>query len=300
MRTFRWMAGVLGLVACGGGGDGGTKPVAVDKVVITPTNPAAMASFNQTVALNAQAVDQNDNPVSGVTITWTSSAPATVSLTPTTGTNISAKAVGNGSSTITASAGGKSAQVTINVAQLFDRLTLNKTAVALAPTGTDQLSATLADAGGSALTLGGLPAATFTTDNGTVADVSSTGLVTANADGTAHITASATFAGVTKTAQATVTVATHQPQTVSVSTVGTSWSPAVVNIQSGDRVEFTIDGIHNLLFAPNNPAPQSNVGSGTTPIGGQGTTVTRTFTVKGTYNYQCGVHAGMTGQVIVQ
>ncbi|MFN2398001.1 MAG: plastocyanin/azurin family copper-binding protein [Gemmatimonadaceae bacterium] len=81
---------------------------------------------------------------------------------------------------------------------------------------------------------------------------------------------------------------------VTVTTPGTSFSPASVTIPVNGSVTWTISGAtHNVTFGAAAPVggniPDTRSGS-----------VTRTFTVTGTYNYQCTRHAGMTGRVVVQ
>lgn len=81
----------------------------VNRIVVTPANP--QVDEGKTVQLTATAYDANNNVISGLTFTWTSSNTnrATVSSTGlVTGVN-------DGNVTITASAGGKSGSTTVKV-----------------------------------------------------------------------------------------------------------------------------------------------------------------------------------------
>lgn len=169
--------------------------------------------------------------------------------------------------------------------------------------GTAQLTATPLDQAGQAMT--GLPAAAWSTSDAARATVSATGLVTGVAAGTAAITARVTHGGVTREAAVTVTVGSTtapppnpptSPSVATVTTPGTSFSPANVTIATGGTVtwQFTGSSRHNVTF------------SGTAPTGGNipdtdvGGSAARTFTAPGTYSYTCTRHSGMNGTVVVQ
>lgn len=166
-----------------------------------------------------------------------------------------------------------------------------------------QLTATPVDQLGRAMT--GLPAATWTTSDAGRATVSAAGVVTGVAAGTATVTARITQGAVTREATARVTVGgaapspsppPGQPATATVTTPGTSFSPANVTIAAGGVVtwQFTGSSRHNVTF------------SGTAPTGGNipdtdvGGSAARTFTAAGTYSYTCTRHSGMNGTVVVQ
>ena len=74
-----------------------------------------------------------------------------------------------------------------------------------------------------------------------------------------------------------------------------TFTPATVTITAGRTVTFRFSSVpHNVLFdaltgAPGSiPAPTSNA------------SVARTFPTAGTYPYECGLHPGMAGTVVVQ
>ena len=77
-------------------------------------------------------------------------------------------------------------------------------------------------------------------------------------------------------------------------TPGNVFSPFSTVINAGGIVRFNISGDqHNVIFAAVAGAPPNvNVV--------QNVVVSRTFTTRGTFAYDCMVHPGMSGQVVVQ
>ena len=84
------------------------------------------------------------------------------------------------------------------------------------------------------------------------------------------------------------------PQQTSSVTVGNNlFSPANIQVAVGTTVTWTWDAsavTHNVTFA-------DGVGSGDK---GANATFTRTFSAAGTFQYQCTLHPGMAGSVLVQ
>jgi plastocyanin len=81
--------------------------------------------------------------------------------------------------------------------------------------------------------------------------------------------------------------------TAVVSTPGNTFSPPFTTIAAGGAVRFEIRGAaHNVVFSGAGAPANINVVSNTD--------VTRTFSSKGTFPYDCTVHPGMSGEVIVQ
>ncbi|HEY0994714.1 MAG TPA: Ig-like domain-containing protein [Gemmatimonadaceae bacterium] len=134
----------------------------------------------------------------------------------------------------------------------------------------------------------------WSTSSAAIASVSSGGLVTANAVGTATITATSSADG-TKSGTATVVVAPvgSFPSVAEVeATEGNAFNPSSVDIGTGGTVTWAFKGVtHNVTFSSTG-AP-GNIGNSTS------TSVSRTFGTAGTYNYQCTLHAGMAGRVVV-
>ena len=196
-----WLSACLTMWACGDGpaGPGDTTPPQVASVVLTPAS-ATLVSLGETVQLAASARDGSGNPMSGKTFTWSSSdgGVATVSSSGLV------TAVTNGSTTITATTGGVSGTASVSVAQAVASVEVAPASATLVSLGeTVQLIASALDANGSAI-----PGKTFTwsSSDGGVATVSSSGLVTAVADGSATI--SATGDAMSGTATVDVTIPT--------------------------------------------------------------------------------------------
>ncbi|HEX6589862.1 MAG TPA: Ig-like domain-containing protein [Longimicrobiales bacterium] len=175
-------AGPLTLVACGGdsGGNGGTDPVVVDAVSVSPASPSVVEG--QTVQLTATPEDEDGGPLSRA-VSWTSlnTGVATVN-----GSGL-VTGVAAGSADIRATSEGVHGTVTVTVTPrpvATVSVTPDSTDVAV---GDDvQLTATTLAANGDTLTG---RAVTWASSNNTIASVSSTGLVSANGAGVATITA---------------------------------------------------------------------------------------------------------------
>ena len=159
---------------------------------------ATLTAAGATVQLTATVLPEN---ASNKSVTWSSSNEnvATVSATGLV------TAVANGTATITATAAdgsGKKATcaVTVNIPVPATSVTLNQTEATLTAAGaTVQLTATVLPENASNKNV------TWSSSNESVATVSETGLVTAVANGTATITATAAD-GTNKTATCVVTV----------------------------------------------------------------------------------------------
>lgn len=193
-RRVARIAAAAGLVACGGGGDGGTNPppaCVVQSVSVAPGTASVQAG--RTVDLTFGIVQQNcTNPAAS----WSSSAPnvATVSSTGTvTGLTV-------GSTTITVSVGGKSADATVTVtAGPVFAVVITPANPSVEEKGTLQLAASVRDSLGNVVT----SPVTWASTNIAIATVSSAGLVTGVKAGTTSITA--TSAGKVATTPLNVT-----------------------------------------------------------------------------------------------
>ena len=184
-------------------GDGATEPPTPPP---DPPRPATVAvapatvrltALGATEQLTAEVRDQNGNVMTGAAVSWASSA-ASVATVSSTGL---VTAVGNGTATITASAGGASGTATVTVAQSPDSVVVLPAEAAIAALGdTLRLVAEAFDANGRAVAGA---AFSWESSDDAVATVDGSGLVTAAGNGTATITASAGGASGT----ATVTVA---------------------------------------------------------------------------------------------
>ncbi len=262
-----------------------TKTVTITAVPPTLTTIAISGGTSvvatSTLQLTASPLDQNGNAIAA-TVTWSSSATgfATVSSTGLV-TGVAA-----GSAIITGASGNVSATVTITVApQILTTITVSGGSTVVAGS-TLQLIAAARDQNGKAMT----GVFTWASDATAVATVSSSGLVNGVAAGSANITASS--GGVNGAAAITVTAAAVFPSNVDVNATATNtFTPATIDIARNGTVNWIFAGVtHNVNFGGTGPA---NIGNNSNA------TVSRTFTVAGTFNYQCTLHGGMTGQVIV-
>jgi plastocyanin len=129
-----------------------------------------------------------------------------------------------------------------------------------------------------------------------VANVSGTGLVTAFTAGTATITAQAVAGGVTVSSTRLVTVTSvSYPATANVTeNTSDAFAPSSVDIARNGSVNFIFQSTaHNVTFDVHPGAP-SNVGDT------YNATVSVTFNTAGSFGYQCTIHPGMTGTVVVR
>ena len=200
-----------------------TKAVAVVPVSSVTVSPAsATVQVGQTVQLTATPKDASGNPLTGRAVTWSSSNTAVASVDGnglvTGGTS--------GSATITATSEGQSGTSSITVSGVAVSSVTVTPASANLPVGqTVQLTATPKDANGNPLT-GRM--VTWSSSNNSVASVTSSGLVSGGAAGSATITA--TSEGQSGTASITVT---------SVPVASVSVTPTSANVNEGKTVQLT-------------------------------------------------------------
>lgn len=137
---------------------------------------------------------------------------------------------------------------------------------------------------------------TLTSSDNTKATVNGAGLVSAVAQGTATITASMRVGNVTKTDATVVTVIPVGtfPLTATVTMPGNSFSPDITHIARTGVVTFTngTNTQHNVTFAPKAGAP-SDMSSC------QNCSADKQFNTVDTYSFQCTLHAGMNGTIVV-
>ena len=185
-------------------GQSGTSSVTVTFVPVasvTVNPPSASVQVGQTVQLTATPRDVNGNALPGRTVTWasTNTTVATVNGQGLVTTRVV------GSATITATSEGQSGSAAITVtAAPVATVTLSPAAAAIQPGQTAQLTATTKDANGNILTG---RTVTWASNNNPAATVSSSGLVTGVATGTALITA----ASEGKTGSAMIAAGTPPP-----------------------------------------------------------------------------------------
>jgi Big-like domain-containing protein len=175
------LAGGLSLaVACGDAAAPDSKPASIS---VGPS-PATVV-MGQTLQLIATVKDAQGTVLSGVTPTWTSSDKAIVGVS-TTGL---ASGVAVGAATITATTGGVSGSLTVNVvAPTPASVSIGPTPAIVSVGQTLQLEATVKDGKGAVLSDVAL---TWTSSDASTVSVSANGSASAVATGAAMITASA-------------------------------------------------------------------------------------------------------------
>jgi plastocyanin len=173
---------------------------------------------------------------------------------------------------------------------VFTSMTVTPASVTVPPQGTQALSASAIDQRGQSMT--GLTTAFSSSDN-SKATVSSGGVVTGVAVGTATITVTGTIGTVSKTKDVVVTVA-NPGQSATVNATGSNtFDPKDVVVAIGGTVSWNFAALHNVTFqTAGSPANITDRSTGSD---------SRTFPVAGTYNYICTIHGGsMSGSVRVQ
>lgn len=181
-----------------------TVQQAVSTIEVSASTATTLSSLGDTVQLTANAFDARHNSMAA-TFVWspTAGAAATVDQTGLV------TAVVNGTANVQASSGGKTGSLAVTVAQVPVSVSVSGTATLVSFNATAQLSASGVDARGHAIP--GLGGATWRSDSSNVS-VNGTGLITANANGSANLFAkvgsieSPAFVVTVAQAVATVTV----------------------------------------------------------------------------------------------
>ncbi|HJU74224.1 MAG TPA: Ig-like domain-containing protein [Gemmatimonadaceae bacterium] len=270
-------------------------------VTVTPAPPTSMTVqtqatniyIGQTIAMRAIIVDAG-SIVRNRTVTWVSRNPGVVTVAAVSGfpdsANVSGVALGSAYIVVSDPSGLQDSSL-VNVAPVpVAAVSVIPATSTLVVSGTAQLTAVATDSVGNVLT----PTITWVSQAPSVASVSNTGLVTANASGTATIEARANGAGangvdVVGTASLTISPPAQAP----VATV-TVTSPRSY-IVPGDTMHLTVvlrDAQNNILtgrpitFASNSPSRQTVDATGI--VTGLGTSGSATITA---------TSEGKTGQV---
>ena len=216
------------------------EPVRPTAVTISPVTVELIA-LGATAALRVDVRDQDSTAMTGVTVTWTTSANS-VATVDAAGVVTS---TGNGRTTITASAGSASESVVVTVTQEVASVEVSPSMTELTAWGeTIQLAAEALDANGH--TVADAEFSWESTD-ALVAEVDALGLVSGIAEGEATITASAGAAS----GSALVAV----PPTFTLSGAvrdsrenGPMLAGAVVRLENGERESMVIGPDGGYLF----------------------------------------------------
>lgn len=254
------------LAGCGGGDSGPTSPTpstpnptpappptpVATSLTVTPSSHT-LASIGATVQLSATVRDQNNNPMTGQTVSWTSSNTAVATVSG----NGLVTAVSNGTTQITARSGNASGTSNITVAEpVPTRIAVTPSSHTLEEIGeTVQLRATVRDQRNNVMSGQTI---TWSSGDEAVATVSEAGLVTAVSNGMAEITARSG----SLSANAAVTVAgpvatsiTIEPSAHTIESIGDTLQLAAVVLDqrenammdvtvtwsSGDEAVATVD-----------------------------------------------------------
>jgi plastocyanin len=185
------------------------------------------------------------------------------------------------------------AAVTPPAVQTLSTIRFPTPTVALTAGATSTLVPEALDATGKVIP--GVTGYTFASSASTIAESRGAGVVLAIGAGSSTITASLTRDGKTATSTATVTVTGTLPAAATVA-AGTDrlFTPASLVVAKNANVTFAIGSLtHNVTFraAGGAPADIGNTSSSNVP---------RAFATAGDYTYDCTLHAGMTGTVVVR
>ena len=273
---------------CGGGGGGGTDAPVVTSLAVSPGVPDTLFSRGATVQLSVQAKDGGGNVIGNPPLSFTSGNTGIASVS----TSGLITAQGNGKTDVAVTSGSVSKSVEVVVRRKVASITVTPATRALAPGQTQVLVVRAFDALNAEIT--GAVTPTFTSGNTSAATVNGTGTVTAVAIGTAIITATAVTVDGTRTATSEITVGIQNfPAAADVILRAASFDPDAVDIAAGGSVTWTNNSggtLHNVTFAT---ISANNIQAHTSGSS------TRTFANPGNYAYQCTLHAGMTGTVVV-
>lgn len=176
--------------------------------------------------------------------------------------------------------------------QTLGSISTSTTALNLSAGNSQTITVTALDTQGAPIT--SFPAPTFTSTAANIAEVDGSGSVLAIRAGASTVNVSVTMGSVTRTATVAVTVTGTLPSQASVSTQsGDVFTPNKVIVGIGGQVTWTF-GItaHNVTF--------STAGSPANINSTSSTSDSRTFSQAGNFSYNCTIHAGMNGQVLVR
>ncbi len=206
----------------------GQTPI-LTTIAISPVS----ASINPgaTQQLTAVCRDQNNNVMTCPTLTWTSNNTSIA----TVNSSGLVTGVATGTANITASAGGKTSNIstiTVTSQPVLTTIAISPVSTSINPGATQQLTAVCRDQNNNVMTC---PTLTWISNNTSIATVNSSGLVTGVATGTANITASTGG----KTSNISIITVTSQPvsKIFIVSTIGcpTTTGVMVMKSSTGDH-----------------------------------------------------------------
>ena len=178
------LVGAVALTGCGGGSGGGdpAPPRVVAALTVTPSEQT-LEALGAMVQLQATARDRSGNVMSAP-FSWSASDTSVV----TVDSSGLVTAVANGTATVTVRSGAVSASATVTVEQTPAHIALSSEAVELAALGADApLEASVFDANENAMTT----ELSWGSSDPAIVTVEADGRMTAHANGTATVTATA-------------------------------------------------------------------------------------------------------------
>lgn len=217
--------------------------ITVGSVVVAPGS--ASGNVGDSAQFTATAKDTNGNPITGLAVTWSSSNTSVLSVSQ----KGMARAVGSGSASVTATAGGKSGSASVTVsggstppASIVGSVVVTPGSASGSVGDAAQFTATVLDTAGATLTG---QAVTWKSTNAAVVTVSSTGYATAVGGGSATLVATAGG----KSGQAAVTVSgAAAPSQASVASISVSPSSATISVGGSQQLSAVLkDSVGNVL-----------------------------------------------------
>lgn len=181
-----------------------------------------------------------------------------------------------------------------NPAQRLATIRVTNAAIALGAGSLATLTTEALDASGRVIQ--GATGYTYASSASGVAEIQGNGSVLGISAGSATINVSLTRDGVTANSSATVTVTGSLPVSAAVvaGNADQTFAPPTVVVARNANVTFTFGALlHNVSFRSANGAP-ANVPSSTNA------SIARAFPTAGDFTYDCSLHAGMTGMVVVR
>jgi plastocyanin len=166
--------------------------------------------------------------------------------------------------------------------------------VALTAGQTATLAPEALDASGRVIT--GATGYTYASAAATIAESQGSGTILGISAGATTVTVSLTRDGVTATSAVSFTVTGSLPATATVIAGDASrvFTPATIVVARNANVSFTFGAlVHNVTFRGQVGAP-ANVPNTTNAV------LARVFGAVGDYDYDCSLHAGMTGKIMVR
>ena len=289
MPRWAWLLVVPQLAVCSGGTTGVTTEPPPTPVLTTidVTPPNASLEVGATQALVATVKDQSGNIMADQSVTWSSDNTAAARVT-----SIGiVTAVAAGAAKITATSGGKTGGSDITVLApppnpVVTSVTVSPPSTSVATGATVTLTATVKDQQGNVM--GGQTIA-WSTSDASVATVSSNGVVTGVAAGSATITATSSgksgTSSITVTAPpSVVTTVTVAPASASINVGATVSLTATVrdaqgNVMNGQTVSWTTSNGSYATVNSNGVVTGVSTGQATITATASGKTGTSTITV---------------------